>query len=80
MIDSSSSFSPPTAPPSFSSSYGAHVAGLSADTVYTVTVYDPSATIATTWSTSSSDAAIHYLEFKFSPTLLPTPLLSLIHI
>ena len=54
-------------------SYGAHFAGLSANTVYTVAVYDPSGTISTTWSTTSSDAAVHYLEFSAAPTLQPTP-------
>ena len=60
----------------FPPSYGAHIAGLSANTVYTVTVYDPSGTIATTWSTTSSDAAVHYLDVESptpQPTLQPTP-------
>ena len=65
--------SPSPLPPNIlPSSYGAHFAGLSADTVYTVTVNDPSGAIITTWSTASSDAAVHYLVVRRRKFRLPT--------
>jgi hypothetical protein len=42
-------------------SYGAHIAGLSADTVYTVTVHDPSGVITTTWSITFRLSSISFL-------------------
>ena len=43
------------------SRYGAHFAGLAPNTVYTVTVHDPSGSFSTTWSTTSAAAQVHTL-------------------
>ena len=41
--------------------YGAHFAGLSAGTTYTLTIHDPSGEWSTTWSTSDAAPALHEL-------------------
>ena len=43
------------------SRYGAYFAGLAPNTVYTVTVHDPSGSFSTTWSTTSAAAQVHTL-------------------
>ena len=45
--------------------YGAHFAGLSAGTTYTLTIHDPSGDWNTTWSTSDAAPALHELEMQF---------------
>jgi len=49
-------------------SYGAHIAGLSADTVYTVAVHEPSGVTTTTWSAAFLPFCLpSFLLFSLSP-------------
>ena len=68
-----------SSPKTLPTSYGAHIAGLSANTVYTVTVHDPSGLegvmTTTTWSTASPDAVVYYLDVRRRKFPLPFPII-----